>query len=139
MGVDVRRHLAVTLTSILKSAWTSLFESGPPRPYRDRPCQGGAWRQRFQDAPKQEIRNFLSTFAKGFAYRDSEKLKFGPEDGLLRIYRAHYPSKWLPDALEIETLAILIQKRYGVALSKVWSDNLTLGQLFQSTRRVNDA
>jgi propanediol dehydratase small subunit len=106
-----------------------------PKRYRERSCQGRLWRREFPAAPKTEIREFLTLFVKGFAFRESDKLKFHPSDELLQIYRALYPSKWQADALELETFSKLIKSRYGVDLSSIWREDLTLGQVFGATRR----
>ena len=74
-------------------------------------------------------------FASSFAFRQQERLKFGPDDQLLQIYRAIYPSAWEPDALELETLERSLKNRYGIALAEIWRDNLSLGQLFQVVRQ----
>jgi propanediol dehydratase small subunit len=84
---------------------------------------------------KEEIRAFLLTFADSFAYREREKLKFRPDDAVLEIYRAHYPSKWMPDALEVETFAARLEKQYCLSLAHIWRDTLTLGEIFEATRR----
>lgn len=63
-----------------------------PNQYRRRSCQGRAWRREFSASSNNEIREFLSIFAKGFAFRARDRLKFEPSDQLLQIYRAIYPS-----------------------------------------------
>jgi hypothetical protein len=85
--------------------------------------------------PKDEIRTFLLTFANSFAYREREKLKFRPDDAVLAIYRAHYPRNWMPDALELETFAAKLERQYGLPLTGIWRDTLTLGEIFEATRR----
>jgi hypothetical protein len=106
-----------------------------PKRYRDRSCQGRLWRRDFPAAPKAEIREFLRLFVRGFAFRDSDKLKFQPSDQLLQIYRTLYSFKWEADALELETFSTLLKSRYGVDLPTIWRDDLTLGQVFAATRR----
>lgn len=59
-----------------------------------------------------------------------KKLKFTPDDKILEIYKAVYPSKWMPDALEFETLAKDLRQKYSVELEKIWRDDLTLADLF---------
>ena len=101
-----------------------------PREYRQRPCMGAMWRRRFPVASKQTIRQFLFFFAETFAIRERRALLFGPDDKLLAIYRARYPSQLTPDALEFETLAQQLQKQHRIILSSFWHDDLTLGELF---------
>jgi hypothetical protein len=105
-----------------------------PRPYRFRSCEGRGWRRTFPTASKDEIRTFLLLFVSAFAFADKDKLKFRPDDKILDIYRSLYPSRWLPDALEFETLANDLQKSYLLKLESVWSDDFTLGELFTRTR-----
>jgi hypothetical protein len=40
-----------------------------------------------------------------------------------------------PDALELETLALRLERQYAVDLRKLWRDDLTLGEIFS---RIND-
>lgn len=101
-----------------------------PRPYRFRSCEGQGWRRAFPTASKDEIRSFLLLFVSAFAFADKDKLKFRPDDKILHVYRSIYPSQWMPDALELETLANELQKRYALKLESIWNDDLTLGELF---------
>ncbi len=71
--------------------------------------------------PKQNIRDFLALFAEAFAFKDSMKLQFNPNDKILDVYRSLYPHKRQPDALEVDTLATLIEETYRVNFSDVWS------------------
>ena len=105
-----------------------------PRRYRFRSCEGRDWRLTFPAESKDEIRSFLLLFASAFAFADKDKLKFRPDDKILDVYRSLYPSRWLPDALEFETLAKDLQNRYELKLESVWSDDLTLGELFTCIR-----
>lgn len=119
-----------TLALVLLVIVAGCLLDGLPGVYRQRACQGRAWRQAFPDARKQDIRAFLALFAAAFAFRRQHRLKFRPDDQVLAIYRALYPSTWTPDALELETLAIDIERSYGVNLVHLWRDDLTLGELF---------
>src|SRR5262249_57815737 len=103
-NANVRRH-QMDLLRTARALWEAISASRPPVLYRNRRCQGAAWRRRYPNAAKEEIRAFLLTFADSFSYREREKLKFRPDDAVLAIYRAHYPSTWMPDALELETFA----------------------------------
>lgn len=122
---------AVVIIGMLISA---KYGPGLPRPYRFRSCEGRAWRRTFPTASKDEIRSFLSLFVSAFAFADQDKIKFRPDDKILEVYRSLYPSRWLPDVLEFETLANDLQKRYALKLEAVWSDDLTLGELFTVIR-----
>jgi len=129
----------VDLRSLTKKLIEAVLEGGGvPKRYRTRPCQGRAWRRAFPDATSGDIRAFLLLFTAAFAYREREKLKFRPDDVLMQIYRTHYPSKWMADALELETFALYLEKRYGILLANIWRSQLTLGQVFVRTRN-NDA
>lgn len=113
--------------------WVNRNGELSPFPFRTRSCQGTGWRQAFPTASKQDIREFLAMFVGAFALRDGEKLKFNPSDRILGVYCARYPSKGTPDALELETLAKFVESRYGVRLEEIWSEELTLGELFART------
>jgi len=101
-----------------------------PKAFRQRSCQGAAWREAFLGANKDEIRGFLSLFVSAFAFNDDQKLRLTPNDKILEIYRALYPSRWMADALEVETLAEELERQYGLSLQTIWHEQLTLGQLF---------
>jgi propanediol dehydratase small subunit len=123
---------AIAVIAILGTIlWSVKFGGSLPLPFRDRTCQGRSWRQDFPDASKHEIREFLSLFVSAFAFREKERLKFGPYDTVMAVYRALYPKRWLPDSLEVETLAGDLHKKYGVELAAVWSEqDISLGALF---------
>lgn len=135
MSMDTSTIIILSLiaASVL---WSVLFGGQLPKPFRDRTCQGKGWRNTFPTSPKQDIREFLSLFVKAFSFSQKEGLKLNPDDQILQIYRAEYPSKWTPDALEIETLAKDIEAKYGFSLESVWHEQLTLGELFLVTQRA---
>jgi len=120
--------LALVVGAVVLSTF---FVDGLPASIRERKCQGAAWRRAFPGAPKEAIREFLSVFVDAFAFRTNERLKFAPEDKVIEIYRSVYPKKWLPDALELETFAEDLEKRFGFRLESVWNDQLTLGDVFR--------
>ncbi|WP_445370114.1 hypothetical protein ACH518_00450 (plasmid) [Methylomonas sp. HW2-6] len=124
--------LVIAVTSVI--LWGVVSAGRLPGPFASRGCQGKGWREAFPNAPKAEIREFLALFVDAFAFPNKEKLKFSPNDKILSIYRALYPSHWIPDALEVETLAKDMEANYGLPFASVWSENLTLGELFAITR-----
>ncbi len=113
--------------------WGITFGGSLPKAYRARSCQGRVWRQAFPSATKQEIRSFLSLFFAAFAFDDHEKLKLAPTDEILKIYRAQYPSRLQADAMELETLALDLERQHSFKLEALWKDSLTLGELFSHT------
>ena len=119
--------VALFLVALL---WAAFPGTKLPAPFSGRSCQGKSWRRAFPSASKLEIREFLLVFVRAFALRDGEKLMLRPDDEILAIYRALYPRRWSPDALELETLAEDIEKRYGLELRRIWNERLSLGQLF---------
>ncbi len=128
----------MSLTSFAKRLIKALFIGGPPRTYRGRPCQGSRWRREFPDAEKRQVRTFLATFAEAFAYPESEKLKFRPDDAVYQVYRERYRLSGWADAGELERLSQLMQKRYHIALRDLWTETLTLGELFEAARTKAD-
>jgi len=115
-------------------AWAVVFGGRLPGSMSERSCQGKEWRHTFPEVTKAEIREFLSMFVSAFAFRETEKLKLSPSDTVLGIYRALYPSKEWPDALEVETLAYALRKKYAIELAALWNNELTLGRLFSHTQ-----
>jgi hypothetical protein len=130
---------ALVLLLAVGAFWSKRYGGYMPEPYRNRPCQGVAWKRKFPEASKDEIRIFLREFTEGFAFRESQKLQVGPEDEILAVYRTLYPKLGGMDALEMETFANYIQRRYQIKFADIWSEKLTFGQLFsycQSTSRA---
>lgn len=127
--------LAVAGFLILLSALWLKFGTSLPRRYRARKCEGAQWRSAFPQATKDEIREFLLLFTSAFAFRDSERLKFSPHDRVWEIYRDLYPNRWVADAMELETLTDDLSAKYGIALSEIWSEKLTLGDVFAVVQR----
>lgn len=111
--------------------WSMAFGGQLPPPLRDRICQGRAWRREFPNASKSDIRAFLSLVVEAFAFSDRERLKLAPSDEILSVYRAVYKEKgWGVDGLELESLALVVQRKHGVSFEKLWCEKLTLGELF---------
>lgn len=100
------------------------------RVYWERSCTGRAWKRSFPHASKHEIRKFLHLFVEAFAFQKTRVLYFAPADRVLAIYRALYPVKGWPDALELENFALRLEKAYDADLRGMWHDNLTLGGVF---------
>ena len=128
----------VVILILLALAWSLLSFKQVANPFRTRASQGRQWRRAFPWATKKQIREFLTVFADAFAFRDTDLLKFRPDDQLLGIYKTLHPSKWLSDAAELQKLAGELRARYGVALEEVWDEHMTLGALFahvQGARR----
>ena len=105
--------------------------------YWNRLCTGPAWRKRFPDVPKQAIREFLDTFVDGFAFSVRKRLKFSPDDKVMDIYRALYPSPGWADSMELEMFAMNLEEQYGLDLSTIEDHEITLGRLFEITRNPN--
>ena len=127
--------VALALVLLGFALWSREYGGYMPEPYRGRSCQGTAWRRSFPSASKEDIRAFLSTFAGSFAFRNTQKLQVGPQDEVLAIYRALYLRGGGIDALELETLAQVLEKQYQVEFRDIWHEKLTLGQLFESCTR----
>jgi len=143
LNANVGRHRNMSRSTVVLIClglglllWAVLFGGRLPVPFRWRSCQGPGWRRSFPEAPKHEIRQFLSLFVSAFAFDDVEKLKLNPNDQILDIYRSLYPHKWLADNLELETLVDDLETKYGISLQAIWNERLTLGELFLRTRHT---
>lgn len=141
MTANVGCHKAMSFLVIigcvlaLSALWGALHTRRLPLLFRARACQGAAWRRAFPAASKGEIRAFLSLFIEAFCFPPSEKLKLNHNDSILELYRVMYPKRWMPDALELEILAMRMQEQYGLLLSSVWHERLTIGDLFACARQ----
>jgi hypothetical protein len=106
--------------------------------FANRKCAGRFWLRSFPDAPKEEVREFLRLVVDAFALRRKHFLKFRPDDAVMDIYRGINPPDWtMADQMELECFAIVLKKRYGVALESYWRDDITLGEVFGRTRAGN--
>lgn len=126
--------IIITLALIASAFWVARKGAPLPGIFGSRSCQGASWLRAFPHATNHDIRSFLSVFVDAFAFHDQHRLKFNPNDRILDVYRALYPHKWLPDALELETLAVSVEKKYDIEFVKVWNEGLTLGQLFSQVQ-----
>jgi propanediol dehydratase small subunit len=117
-------------------AWAACRGGQLPNSLRYRPWQGRAWRSTFPSASRKDIRDFLSLFGSAFAFRDSLNLHQRPDDEVLGVYREVNPTRWLPDAREIEVLAKALRDQYGLRLDDIWHPSLTLGGLFQRVQQA---
>ncbi|MGV3663670.1 MAG: hypothetical protein ACO1TE_26100 [Prosthecobacter sp.] len=101
-----------------------------------RRCTGALWRRRFPAAPKADIRAFLDLLVSAFAFRASRRLSFAPEDRIMAIHEALYPfPKVQADNMELETFVSDIRARFGVDLTPMWREDITLGELFSHATR----
>jgi propanediol dehydratase small subunit len=100
-----------------------------------RPCTGRDWKRRFPEIPKKDIRDFLEVFVDGFAFSSKKRLKFNPDDKVMDVYRASNLTPGWPDALEFETFARNLERKYGFDLAKVLDEDITLGRIFEMTRK----
>ncbi len=107
--------------------------------YWTRSCTGSEWQRAFPNVSKDSISDFLESFSNGFAVRSKRRLKFSPDDKIMGIYKALYPSNdWMgADALELETFSMILKEDYKINLADVLTDDLTLGQLFEMATRIN--
>jgi len=103
--------------------------------YWRRACTGPSWHRAYPTAATEEIRHFLYQFVDAFGFRRRRALQFLPSDRVLAVYRALYPNKNWPDALELETFAISLKRRYDLDLRKLWREDLTLGEIFETIHR----
>jgi propanediol dehydratase small subunit len=106
------------------------------RRFYDRRCTGRAWRDQFPGANKEEIRSFLELFVGSFALSKVKKLSFAPDDKVMDVYRAINPQVGGADALECETLVAECEERYGIDITRGFTDSTTLGDIFRVIQKA---
>ena len=126
----------IVLVVLLVSLPTELRIRKALQNYWSRSCTGKSWKHQFPKASKKDIRNFLFLFVDAFAFSRKKKLHFEPDDKVLEIYHSLYPSKWIADAMELETLSLDLKRTYRIDLSSIWRDDITLGEIFRYTGRA---
>jgi len=117
-------------------AWAAFHGWQLPNSLHYRPWQGRVWRSTFPAASRKDIRDFLSVFVSALSFRENEPLRLRPDDEVLGLYRAANPTRWLPDAHELERLARALRDKYGLRLDEIWHEGLTLGSLFQRVQQA---
>jgi len=105
------------------------------RSYWDRSCTGRAWKSDFPEASKAEIREFLEFAVRGMGFRRSRMFRFEPRDRVMEILSKRYPSYLSPDPLQVEDLIQLAKEKYGVDLAPEFHESITLGEIFERTRK----
>jgi len=129
-----RLYLLLGVVVTLGAVATSVAERHRFRRFWGRDCTGKDWKAAFPDASKAEIREFLDLFVRAFAFSKSRRLKFEPTDRVMEIYGTRYPSSLSADMMELETLAKMTEKRYGLDLVPGWRPETTLGEIFERVR-----
>ncbi len=90
------------------------------------------WKILFPENSKTQIREFLEEVVDGFAFQSNKRLKFEPNDEILKIYHDIYGTENPScDALELETVASNLEDKYSVNLENVFHDTMTLAELFK--------
>jgi propanediol dehydratase small subunit len=124
----------IAVVAVIFTAWQLRGGKAALQAYWHRSTGDQAWKDAFPSVGSDETQRFLFLFVDAFAFSRTRASKFLPSDRVYAIYRALYPSKESPDALEVETFARVLKEHYGVAIGEMWSDSLTLGQIFSSCR-----
>ena len=95
-----------------------------PCPYRDRESQEGVWRQCCGEKVG-EADQVLAILCEAFGFNPDDRYRFRPDDKVKEIYRACYPRWKVADMMEIESLMMDIEKRYGVEVEDwLWESPL---------------
>ena len=123
---------AIIITLILAVILIASFIDHLPKKYRRRGCQGIYWRRRYPAVSKDEIRKYLRVFCEAFSFKEKHRSRFRPDDKVIDVYRAIYPSRFTADAMELEEFAEALEKEYGLDIANVFNDNTSLGDLFES-------
>ena len=122
--------VAVTLGA---SIYLSVAKRRRLKRYWARSCTGRAWLNEFPAAQSDAVRRFLYLFVDSFGFSRKRALQFVPGDRPLAVYRALYPLKSMPDALEFEAFAKGVEATYGLNLIRIWREDITLGEVFAKT------
>jgi propanediol dehydratase small subunit len=102
-----------------------------PRRYRARDSQERIWRERYGQDKLDDINSVLTSFCEAFMFNPEDRFKFAPDDQVMDIYRALYPTVWLAaDSMEIETLIAVLKDRFGIDI-EVWRPEMSLGDVVE--------
>jgi len=70
-------------------------------------------------------------FVDAFSIRRTSRLSFSPDRQVMDVYRVLYPPGSMVDGLELETFAMDLEGRYGVDVSSLQRQDITLGDVFE--------
>jgi hypothetical protein len=118
-----------------------IFCTPIPRRYRGTETQEEEWLERFGHQKQAVIDAVLTSFCEAFSFNPDSRYVFGPDDQVMEVYRACYPrwKLWLAaDSMEIETLMMDLEKRFGIE-SGVWRADICLGKLVDIADRSSCA
>jgi hypothetical protein len=88
------------------------------------------WRLEFPQSPSTEIRDFLRVFNRTLRLSRFRPCCFSPEQKVLDIWRAVHPARFMSDSSDLEILNSSLREKYGVDSRSLWTEDLTLGELF---------
>jgi hypothetical protein len=81
---------------------------------RERPLDQGVWQRIYVAEQMPIVLSALQAISNAFLLRRDDIYRLRPNDKLLAIYRAAYPSNKTPDALEFESLSKTLTKQFRV-------------------------
>lgn len=87
-----------------------------PEPFFSRLPDAQRWRDCFDDDFGVADR-VLCIFCNAFMFDEEERYKFEPDDTVFAVYRAVYPSRWTPDALEHPILIDALEKEFDFSFN----------------------
>ncbi|UTG92094.1 acyl carrier protein [Geobacter sulfurreducens] len=61
----------------------------------------------------------LCIFCDAFMFDEEERFKFEPDDTVMAIYRAVYPSRWTPDSLEYPFIIDALEKEFDFRFNPI--------------------
>ena len=99
------------------------------RNFMTRPPSLDQWANRFPDAQRREIEEFVSIFSTAFGLPARYDVALAPDDRPMAIYRLLYPLRGEPDGLEFEDFDRRLRKRYTRHLPSNLSDQTTLADI----------
>jgi hypothetical protein len=127
--------LAIAILAVLISLSAWIGRRRALQQFWDRHCMGIRWRRRFPDAPRSELREFLTVVVEAFGFNNKRRTCFSPDDRVMEVYRAAYPRGNLADDMELERLGLELEERYGIDFTAVWREDITLGELYEHTKK----
>jgi hypothetical protein len=100
-----------------------------------RGCQGREWKHRFPGTSKHEIRAFIKLLSDFLGITKTDRLKFGPNDTVLDVYRAVSYGKLGADDLQLVEIHLAVEEQTGPLPEGTSIAEMTLGDLFEHMQR----
>jgi hypothetical protein len=121
---------------LLEKIFTHMKKRELPEPFASRLPDIQRWQDSFGDDFGVADR-VLYIFCDAFMFDEEERYKFEPDDTVMAVYRAVYPSRWTPDSLEHPIMIDALEKEFDFRFNPTEFENIA--SIRQIVAKIKDA